>query len=209
MHIIALTTFLITHVISPLKLMTKPKTKILGVTGMPGSGKSEFAHFAEELGYHTVVMGDVIRAKIIEKGYEPTPEMSAKYMIQLREEFGETAVAHLTCIAIDKMVAEGKNRLVIDGIRSQSEVTHFRNHLNNSFVIIAIHVDPELRFKRLKVRGRKDAPITENDFIKRDEAELKLGLGETIAFSNYIIPNNKTLDDFKEKSFSLLKELEG
>ncbi|MCG3259690.1 MAG: AAA family ATPase, partial [Candidatus Heimdallarchaeota archaeon] len=45
--------------------MTKPKATIIGVTGMPGSGKSEFARFAEELGYQTVVMGDVVRAKVV------------------------------------------------------------------------------------------------------------------------------------------------
>ena len=187
--------------------MTEPRTRVLGVTGMPGSGKSEFALFAEELGYHTVVMGDVVRARVVEEGYEPTPEMSRKYMLQLREELGEAAVAHLTCIAIDKLVKEGKRKLIIDGIRSQAEVQHFKDHLKNSFVIIAIHVDPDLRFERLQARGRKDAPVTEDDFNKRDESELKLGLGETIAFSNYVIPNNKSLKDFKKKSVSLLKEL--
>jgi dephospho-CoA kinase len=189
--------------------MTKPKARVLGVTGMPGSGKSEFALFASEMGYHTVVMGDVVRARVVEEGFEPTPEMSRRYMLQLREEMGETAVAHLTCIEIDKLTDEGKVQLIIDGIRSQAEVLHFREHIGSSFVIIAIHVDPELRFQRLKTRGRKDAPVTEKDFNKRDEAELKLGLGETIAFANYIIPNNKTLDDFREKSLNLLKELEG
>ena len=204
-----MTTFLTTSVIASLELMTKPNTKILGVTGMPGSGKSEFAHFAEELGYHTVVMGDVVRARVVEGGFEPTPEMSTRYMLQLREEMGETAVAHLTCDAIDILVSEGKNLLVIDGIRSQAEVTYFKEHLDEAFFIVAIHVDPDLRFKRLQTRGRKDAPVTEDDFNQRDESELKLGLGETIAFSNYIIPNNKSLDDFREKSLSLLNELEG
>lgn len=188
--------------------MKESTTRVLGVTGMPGSGKSEFALFAGELGYHTVVMGDVVRAKVIEEGFEPTPEMSNKYMHKLREDMGDAAIAHLTCIAIDKLIAKGKRKLIIDGIRSQAEVLHFKEHMKNSFVIIAIHVDPELRFKRLKVRGRKDAPITEEDFNKRDRSELELGLGETIAFSNYIIPNNKSMKDFKEKALSLLNELE-
>ena len=46
------------------------------------------------------------------------------------------------------------------------------------------------------------------DFKKRDESELKLGLGETIAFSNYIVLNNKTLDVFRDSSIDLLNELE-
>lgn len=187
--------------------MTKPKATIIGVTGMPGSGKSEFARFAEKLGYQTVVMGDVVRTKVIEEGFEPTPEMSRKYMIKLREDLGETAVAHLTCVTIEKLKQQGILMIIIDGIRSQAEVTHFKNHLNNDFLIVAIHVDPRLRYDRLKLRGRKDAPQTEKDFRLRDEDELKLGLGETIAFSNYVIPNNNALESFREQSLSLLEEL--
>ncbi len=187
--------------------MTKPKATIIGVTGMPGSGKSEFARFAEKLGYQTVVMGDVVRAKVIEEGFEPTPEMSRKYMIKLREDLGETAVAHLTCVTIEKLKQQGILMIIIDGIRSQAEVTHFKNHLNNDFLIVAIHVDPRLRYDRLKLRGRKDAPQTEKDFRLRDVDELKLGLGETIAFSNYVIPNNNALESFREQSLSLLEEL--
>lgn len=187
--------------------MTKPKATIIGVTGMPGSGKSEFARFAEELGHQTVVMGDVVRAKVVEEGFEPTPEMSRKYMIKLREDLGETAVAHLTCLTIENLKQQGIHKIIIDGIRSQAEVTYFKNQLNNDFLIVAIHVDPRLRYDRLKLRGRKDAPQTEKDFQLRDEDELKLGLGETIAFSNYVIPNNNALESFREQSLSLLNEL--
>jgi len=187
--------------------MTKPKATIIGVTGMPGSGKSEFARFAEELGYQTVVMGDVVRAKVVEEGFEPTPEMSRKYMIKLREDLGETAVAHLTCLTIENLKQQGIHKIIIDGIRSQAEVTYFKNQLNNDFLIVAIHVDPRLRYDRLKLRGRKDAPQIEKDFQLRDEDELKLGLGETIAFSNYVIPNNNALESFREQSLSLLIEL--
>ena len=188
--------------------MNSNKIKVIAVTGMPGSGKSVFAEHAKELGYHIVVMGDVVRAKVIAEGFEPTPERSQKMMIKLREQMGEQAIAHLTCEAIDKLIKESKKNIIIDGIRSQAEVLHFQEHLGNDFVIVAIHVDPSLRYERLRLRGRKDAPTTEEDFKKRDLSELKLGLGETIAFSNYVIPNNKTLDDFRILSLDLLNELE-
>lgn len=188
--------------------MNSNNIRVIAVTGMPGSGKSVFAEHAKELGYYIVVMGDVVRAKVIEEGFEPTPERSQEMMIRLREQMGEQAIAHLTCERIDKMVEEGKKKFIIDGVRSQAEVLHFQEHLGNDFVIVAIHVDPSLRYERLRLRGRKDAPTSEEGFKKRDLSELKLGLGETIAFSNYIIPNNKTLDDFRILSLDLLNELE-
>ena len=188
--------------------MSSNNVRIIAVTGMPGSGKSVFAEHAQELEYQIVVMGDVVRAKVVEEGFEPTPERSQKMMIKLREEMGEKAIAHLTCEVIDKLIEEGKKKIIIDGIRSQAEVLHFQEHIGNDFVIVAIHVDPSLRYERLRLRGRKDAPTTEEEFKKRDLVELELGLGETIAFSNYIIPNNKSLEDFKILSLDLLNELE-
>lgn len=188
--------------------MTKRITRVIGVTGMPGSGKSLFAQYATQRGYETVIMGDVIRAKVIEEGFEPTPDNTQRVMVQLREKMGEDAVAHLTCKAIDSLIEEGSHRIIIDGIRSQVEVDYFKNHLNDEFVIVAIHVDPTLRYERLRLRGRKDAPLTEEDFKKRDKSELKLGLGETIAFSNYVILNNRTLNEFRDSSVDLLNELE-
>ena len=188
--------------------MTESKISILGVTGMPGSGKSVFADYANSTGYQTVVMGDVVRAKVLEFGYEPTPEAGRKVMMELREKHGEEAVAHLTCLTIDDLTEKSNSKIIIDGIRSQAEVKHFRKHLKEKFIIVAIHVDPYIRYERLKLRGRSDAPKTEEDFAKRDEAELKLGLGETIAFSNYILCNNKTKESFEKLSVALLKDLE-
>ncbi len=187
--------------------MTESEIKIIGVTGMPGSGKSVFAEYANNNGYKTVVMGDVVRAKVLEHGYEPTPESGRKMMMELREKYGEEAIAHLTCLTIDKLTEQGESKIIIDGIRSQAEVTHFREHLGNDFIIVAIHGDPLIRYNRLKLRGRSDAPKTEEDFARRDEVELMLGLGETIAFSNYILSNNETLESFKESSVSLLNDL--
>ncbi len=188
--------------------MTESEITIIGVTGMPGSGKSVFAEHANNKDYKTVVMGDVVRAKVLEYGYEPTPESGRKVMLELREKHGEETIAHLTCLTIDKLTEQGQYKIIIDGIRSQAEVKHFRKHLGDDFIIVAIHVDPLIRYRRLKLRGRNDAPRTEEDFAIRDEAELSLGLGETIAFSNYILSNNRTLESFKVSSISLLNDLE-
>ncbi|MCG3216144.1 MAG: AAA family ATPase [Candidatus Heimdallarchaeota archaeon] len=188
--------------------MTSRKIKVIAVTGMPGSGKSVFAEYANSKEYRTVVMGDVIRAAVIEKGLDPTPEMTRQTMVELRNELGETAVAYLTCKTINRMIEDGVSRIIIDGIRSKAEVEYFIEHLGEDFAILAIHVDPAIRYERLRLRARKDAPESFEDFSKRDDAELKLGLGETITFSNFIISNNGSLEEFKELSFDLLRELE-
>ncbi|MHA1687255.1 MAG: AAA family ATPase [Candidatus Heimdallarchaeaceae archaeon] len=188
--------------------MSKNNLHVLGITGMPGSGKSVFAQFARECGYHIVVMGDVIRETARSRGLEPTQEACREMMIGLRKERGETVVAQLTFEKIEKLYAQGYNKFVIDGIRSQAEVEYFREKLSDDFYIIAVHVDPNIRFKRLKERGRADAPQTEEDFRKRDETELSVGVGETIAFSNFIISNNGSIEEFQKQAYELLNAIE-
>ena len=58
--------------------------KVLGVTGMPGSGKSIFLDTAIEKSAIVVSMGDIIREKAKERG-EDTGTTARK----IREEFGQ------------------------------------------------------------------------------------------------------------------------
>ncbi len=189
--------------------MSERNIKILGVSGMPGSGKSEFANIAKELNYRTVIMGDVIRKKVKEMGLESTPENTGRVMTDIRKMHGDEAVAHLTCIEIDRLLGENSDKIIIDGIRSQKEVEYFRKHLGKVFFVVAIHAEPIVRFKRLRLRERTDAPKTYDEFDKREQSELSLGLGETIVYSNFIISNNETKEMFYEYAISLLKDLEG
>jgi len=58
--------------------------KVIGVTGMPGSGKGIVAGVAKSLGYEIIRMGDVIR--------EEAKKRNAKIgdtAVQLRKDYGE------------------------------------------------------------------------------------------------------------------------
>ncbi|HID18997.1 TPA: dephospho-CoA kinase, partial [Candidatus Bathyarchaeota archaeon] len=67
--------------------------KVVGVAGMPGSGKTTLAKVAEELGFKVIVMGDFVRAEAEHRGLEPTAENLGSLMFKLREELGEAALA--------------------------------------------------------------------------------------------------------------------
>ncbi len=66
---------------------------VVGLAGMPGSGKSLVVETARELGYAIVVMGDVIREETMKQGLELTPQNVGKVMLQLRADGGVTVVA--------------------------------------------------------------------------------------------------------------------
>ncbi|MHA1304640.1 MAG: AAA family ATPase [Candidatus Heimdallarchaeaceae archaeon] len=183
-------------------------TTVIGITGMPGSGKSVFAKFGREYGFEIVIMGDVIRKKVREEGLEPTPENCNTMMQELRKIHGKAAVAFETIAEINRIAKEGKNMFIIDGIRSQAEVDVFRKEFGDSFDIVAIHTDPKIRFSRLQERKRSDAPKTIEEFNERDAVELNVGLGEAIAFANYVIENNNDLDNFRKKAIDFFNYIE-
>ncbi len=93
--------------------------KVLGVTGMPGSGKSIFLDTAIEKSAIVVSMGDIIREKAAERG-EDTGTTARK----IREEFGQYIVSELTVERIKEILKEdnGANFILVDGIRSPYEI---------------------------------------------------------------------------------------
>ena len=161
--------------------------RIVAVTGMPGAGKSTASEGLVAKGWKKVVMGDVIRAETRRRGLEPDSKNTGEVMRQLRNEKGESAVADLCMKAI---LETGSENVVVDGIRSMAEVATFREKA--TVILVAVHASQGRRFALLKERGRRDDPITREMFLKRDERELRVGIGNAIALADEIISNEHT-----------------
>nr|MDO8100343.1 AAA family ATPase [Candidatus Njordarchaeota archaeon] len=177
--------------------------KIIGIVGMPGSGKSEAADIARSMDIPVVNMGDVIRKEVSESGLEIRPETLRLTMVRLRRKFGKGVVAERCLPLIYSLSTHGI--VVVDGLRSLDEVKVFRQEFLN-FSIIAIHSSPRIRHERLRERHRSDDPSTWEEFCERDELELSIGIGEVIALADVIVSNEGTQVGFrKELKKSILK----
>ncbi|HKJ58497.1 MAG TPA: AAA family ATPase, partial [Halobacteriales archaeon] len=66
--------------------------RVIGVVGLPGSGKSEAAAVADDLGIPVVTMGDVIRQACRERGLDPASH-HGQVAQALRNEGGPAAIA--------------------------------------------------------------------------------------------------------------------
>ncbi len=71
--------------------------KVIGVVGLPASGKGEFSKIAAAMGVPVIVMGDMIRQAVNEAGLEPTDANLGAMANKLRAEQGMDAIAQL-CI---------------------------------------------------------------------------------------------------------------
>ncbi|MCW3977478.1 MAG: AAA family ATPase [Candidatus Bathyarchaeota archaeon] len=174
---------------------------VVGLAGMPGVGKAVFRKIAERKGFTVVVMGNEIREETKRRGLKPSPKNIGKTMLQLRKEEGPAVVAKRCILKIDE--AKG-NTVVVDGIRSLHETEEYRRHYQN-FILIAIHSSPKVRFQRLFRRKRSDDPKNWKTFVRRDQRELSVGLGDAIAMADYLIVNEGTREEFKVKIHEVLE----
>jgi len=177
---------------------------VVGLAGMPGSGKSLVVETASELGYDIVIMGDVVREETKKLGLELTPQNVGKVMLQLRADGGVTVVAQK---CIPKIEEQKSSKILIDGLRSLHEVEAFKGHFAK-FSIAAVHASPEARFTRLTTRHRSDDPSAWEVFRERDIRELSVGLGNVIAMAEQMIINDSSVEDTKVKVAEALRRIE-
>ena len=177
--------------------------KIIIITGMPGSGKSELATAFEETSIPVIIMGDVIRTETIKRGLEPNPENTRKVMLELRELSGPGAVAKY---CLDNLKELSSDTIVIEGCRSIAEIDVFDDYADE-VIIVCVHASPKVRFSRLQERNREDAPTTWEVFRERDIREIMVGLGGVIALSYIMLINEGTLDTLQNSSKELVAKL--
>ena len=165
---------------------------VIAFTGLPGCGKSEAVQVAEKQGIKVVRMGDKVREMTHLKGLELSDKNLGMIADEMRRKQGMDIWAK-------KCLSDIKNDLVvIDGIRNIEEVELFRKHLKN-FILVAVHASPHMRHERLIRRGRSDDSFIVEKLKKRDQRELRWGLGNVVAMADIIVTNEGTLEAFREK----------
>ena len=178
---------------------------VIGIVGLPGSGKSEAASVATDLGVPVVTMGDVIRAECRERGLDPAANHGAVAKA-LREENGPAAVAERSLPMIEANRADSET-VVVDGIRSDVEVETFREAFGEEFVLVEVTAPFATRAERLDLRGRDTSEADGGESLEdRDARELGFGMGEAMAMADHTIENTDTLEAFQAAVRTLLRE---
>lgn len=177
--------------------------KVIGIVGLPGSGKGECSRIAEQEGIPVVTMGDVIRKEVKKAGLPPLDVYMGEISQRLRKEQGMGAIA-IACIPVIEKIQ--KPFVLIDGIRGDTEVQIFKNHFPH-FILVAIHADNCMRLSRLQNRKRSDDCFTMEDLTRRDERETAWGLLNAMAMADITLSNNGSLREFEEQIKELFSQL--
>lgn len=174
---------------------------IVCLTGMPGAGKSTIANGLKAKGFEIINMGDAVREEAKKRNIDPTGQNLGKLMLELREKNGPGAVAELIR---DKIKNSDSNVIVIDGVRSNEEITILRKMGNVK--LLSIHASTDTRYSFLSDRGRSDDPQNRENFNERDTREISVGISTPIALADESLSNNNlTIDELIEHAYKIIQ----
>ena len=167
---------------------------------MPGSGKSTIVSALKSRGLEALNLGDGVRAEAKRRNIEPTGDNLGRLMLELREKNGLGAIASLLTEPIENSQSKV---IVVDGVRSTAEIKVLKNV--GSVKLLSIEATSDTRYKFLSSRGRSDDPTTREKFEERDNREIDVGLGKSIAIADETISNsNITLDELIELAHKII-----
>jgi len=169
--------------------------RLIGLSGTNGAGKGEVANHLRTKGYAYFSLSDEIRAELRKKGKEETRDNLIAAGNALRRRFGPDILAH-------RAMKKIKGKAVIDSIRNSREVAFFRRQ--KDFVLVAVDAPVELRFKRVRRRGRTESASTLAEFIAKEEEEMagsrgRQQLRRTMEMADIMIYNAGTLEALRRK----------
>ena len=191
-------------------------SKVLVLTGLPGSGKSVASEIAKSMNIPIIIMGNVIRRETAERGLEPNSRNIGMVAMDLRKKFGDDVVLQRIWPIISEELKHN-NLVLIDGMRSIAEKNALVQLMGFEPEILAILASEDIRNSRLIERKRSDDvelelieedKKTKNQAIsERDAREKGWGVESLLDQAHYQLLNEGSLDLFRISVKALLERL--
>lgn len=178
---------------------------IIGLTGKNGAGKGEVAEFLKKRGFIYYSLSDVIRDELKVRGKEITRENLIQVGNELRTRLGPSVLA-------EKILAKADHdkNYIVDSVRNPNEVKALRGR--KDFVLIFVDAPVEVRFERIKTRGRENDPQTLQEFTRIENAEKSSSdpnrqqLDQTQGLADATLTNDGSLEKLYEQIIQVLKK---
>jgi dephospho-CoA kinase len=184
------------------------KPIILTFVGMPGSGKDTCTDYVSQKYKAPVIhFGNILYEEVYRRGLDIVKDEKA-VREDLRAKEGKAVLAKRVTTKIHDYIAEGKKRIVLNGLYSWSEYKHLVEEFGDQFVCVAVATPRALRYQRIVNRKDAHRPYTVEQVIDREIAEIEnLEKGGPIARADYTLLNDKTAEHLYEQLDTVLKEV--
>ena len=180
--------------------------RVIGITGAFGSGKTTASEYFEKKGYRVISLSSTLESEATKRKLPITRRVLQDIGNEWREKYGPGILAKK---AFEQLASHKK--VVIDGLRNLGEVEELKER---NGTLLAIVVDREIRFERLKKLKRRES-LTKKLFHSLDLRDL--GVNEKItglqtalciATADVYIDSNSTMENFHIKLDDFIKKYE-
>ncbi len=179
--------------------------KIIAVVGMSGTGKSVVTDYLEEANWKKLYFGGITYKLMEEAGIERTPDGKSEkeFREKLRRDHGPECYAKFLEPDIRASLEEGN--VVLDGLYSWYEYKYLIERFPE-LKLVCVVTDKKIRYERVAIR--KDRPFDREAIEYRDISEIEnLAKGGPIAYADYYILNNGSVEDEVERLKEILEEV--
>jgi dephospho-CoA kinase len=184
------------------------KPILLAFVGMPGSGKDTCTDYVlHKYSAPVVHFGNMVYDEVYRRGLDIVKDEKA-VREDLRAKEGLAVLAKRVAAKAREHIAEGKTRIVLNGLYSWSEYKYLLQEFGDQLVCIAVTAPRAVRYQRIV--NRKDArrTYTVEQIIEREIAEIEnLEKGGPIARADYTLANTKNTDDLFAQLNDVLNEI--
>lgn len=156
-------------------------TLIIGLTGMPGSGKTLVARALERRGFASLTLSRLMTEALRHRDEVAFTRERWRLSRELREKYGSAFLAERAW----KQLAEDLPAVaVLDGIRSLAECAYLSQRA--PLRVVAFQRPCELRYRRLLAGEHGIFRREPHSITELDAHELSLGVGHVIALADYV-----------------------
>jgi|APSaa5957512622_1039677.scaffolds.fasta_scaffold84416_2 dephospho-CoA kinase len=182
---------------------------IIGVCGRIGAGKETLTKFLTKEGFEYFETRRVLNEHLTEQG----KELSRTNMQDLADKWrSEDGVGALMKKIIERLDLS-KNH-IIDSLRNFGEAEFLRQELGEDFILIGVDAPREIRFERIKKRGKQSDLLDWENFLKVDERDnfdpdnpMGQQTGKCIEGSDFVVMNDKDLNSAMEQVKKIWNEI--
>lgn len=187
------------------------KNLVIGITGLNGAGKGTVVEYlVKDKGFWHYSASGLITEEIERRGGLVDRDAMIRMGNELRVKYGAGYLAE----ELLRRAIEKGGRAIIESIRTVGEVESLRK-MSGDFVLLAVEVDQEIRYKRIRERGSAKDNVSFDEFKTQEEKESfsedknKQNLVIVGKMADFRINNDGDRDELKEKINYFLEEIDG
>ena len=140
---------------------------IIGITGTDGAGKGAVVEYlVDQHGFTHYSARDFIVAEINRLGLPIDRNQMRLTANDMRAEFGNEVIVRK---AYERAAAEGKDRVVIESVRTMAEVEYLKLREG---LLLAVDADEAIRFERVQGRRSDTDKISFEEFKQQEALEM-------------------------------------